>query len=128
MDLLNGNESYLVEKLSKAMMEYSASLDYEKAAAIKHQIEFCRNFCKRQRFLQRFKTSNLIVYENSNMKESYTFSNGVLVSAQAAGKTIKHHWDEVDVSPVGDERYTLDLANIIYNWINRANRLSFYWA
>ena len=124
-DFLTGDEKHLVEKLAQAMTEAAASLEFEKAAGIKRRIEFCRNFCKRQRFINRFRISDLMLSKNGSIDERYVFSQGRLESAHIGDQQIKHDWINQDAFAVMDARYVLDRANIIYSWLNRSNGFSF---
>ena len=126
-DFLNGDEKHLFEILSRAMGDFAASLEYEKAADVKREIEFCQKFCKRQRFLHQFKTSKLTIEKNSGATERYTLMKGVLSSAKFNGADIPPLGFDTYTTEHSDARYILDRANIVYNWLNRSTDIVCTW-
>ena len=118
VEFLNGNETYVVGKLTEAMEEASSALQFEKAEELKERIDFCERFCTRQRFLHRFKEKNLTINENGIV---YEFEKGRLITLK--GFTSQQH----DIMAIlcgrsenldEDPRFHLDRANIVYGWIH----------
>lgn len=132
IEFLNGNESAAVEKLTKAMEAAAAALEFEKASELKNKIEFCKNFCSRQRFIHRFKKQNLIIFENGDDNLSYKFIKGRLatpVDFVSTATIPQPVFQCQDSDSCEDARFLLDRANIVYKWINsKHNRCEYYFS
>ncbi len=126
-DFLRGDESHMVNLLTAAMNAAAAALEFEKAAAIKKQINFCRAFAERQRFISRFRTSDPALHNNNHSGERCTFVGGRLVSAYINGCQIKQNWIEADAFAGSDARFVLGRANIVYGRLKRQTGFDCAW-
>jgi len=109
-DFLNGNGETIIERIERDMDVAVRAREFEKAAALRDKIEFCRRFCARQLFTRRFGSEKLTVLDRSSADKPHVFVKGhVEQRPDGDGARAAH----------GDRRFLLDRANIIYNWINR---------
>ncbi len=122
-NFLNGKESLIVNKLTKAMDESSAVRDFEQALEIKSQLSFCKKFCERQRFIHKFKTQTLQIFENGANKSAYFFRRGALKLPDKENTAEKRsNFFQSPSKLLGadeDDRYLLDRANIIFGWMKK---------
>lgn len=127
-NFLHGNMDYLHEKLETAMNLAAKSQDFEKAARIRDQIDFCEQFSLRQRFIHAFKTQNLVIHEDKASSHTHIFvkGKGESYNGQLDQKTIRDIITTQQVLDLRteDERFILDRANILYSWI-KGNKSEF---
>ena len=107
---LNGRDERVVEDLQLRMTEAAENKNYEEAAFLRDQLEFCRRFCSRQRFIHRFASQKLTVVDAEHPDTPHVFIRGDYDFTQLS---------HVTTTPSDDARFTLDRANIVYNWINK---------
>jgi excinuclease ABC subunit C len=111
IDFLNGNDTFIMDKMTKEMDTSVATLDFERASELKKRLEFCTKFCIRQRFIHQFKTQNLVIRDNGDPHSTCLFVRGQLVKPT-------HLIPEAATKGRNDDaRFLLDRANIVYNWI-----------
>jgi excinuclease ABC subunit C len=120
IDFLNGDGSLVIDRIEREMEAAAARMSFEKAAALKDRIEFCRRFCVRQRFINKFKTQKLTVLERGRKEITHVFVKGWLetrpdlTSNGARAAPVTGHRDGE-----GDARFILDRANIVFSWIQK---------
>jgi excinuclease UvrABC nuclease subunit len=123
---LAGDETQMVSNLTAAMKKAADKLTFEKAAQIREKIDFCRNFCGRQRFVHRFRTENLLLREDGHRPRAYLFTRGRLAAHAphfSADQINDMILDKSNRPNAEDARFLLDRANIIYRWIgNESHR------
>ena len=110
VNFLHGSFDIIEEKLSENLNKHVEKFEYEKAQDLNEITIFCQNFCKRQQFFRQFRTGCLLVSENKNLPISYKFINGELIRPGLPYQT--------EAFQRSDDRFLLDRANIIYNWIH----------
>lgn len=121
---LGGREDEIVARLGPAMASRARRLDFENAAAIRDRITFCRNFCRRQRFVERFKTGVIVVQERDPAcfhlflrgvhHERADSVTGIELASLAAGI------ERVESGRFEDVRFVTDRAHIVYGWLKAA--------
>jgi hypothetical protein len=102
------------------MARLSSVRDFEKAGKLKETLAFCRSFCARQRFIQRFRQATLTVREEGEDGLEYRFQSGRLVRIVPSDGQIRE-WlvpDELRQLQT-DPRFVLDRANLVYSWLMR---------
>lgn len=113
-------EAILAEKMTRA----SEALDFEVAARHREKIRFIEAFCRRQKFLARFSSRCLIVWEKGEHAGTYIFDRGSLVkvisgllSPERAHETV----NALDKPPAAgeDPRFVLDRGIIVYNYLQK---------
>ena len=98
-------------------------LNFEKAAKLKTELDFCRAICSRQRFIHGFSTGTLTLRDRGDGGGSYEFAQGNLISP----RSINGHSNLGGVEsgelmrPLVDLRCVLDRANLIHSWLGRGN-------
>jgi excinuclease ABC subunit C len=105
-DFFEGDAAYLLEKLEAMMRDRSRRLDFEGAREIRERMERVERFSRRQRFIRRFRSEDLEVKEEGEPGIIHRFKKGI--PADRA--------DDPSFSGE-DDRFLLDRANIVYNWI-----------
>lgn len=125
---LNGEEGELLARLERSMAKSASELDFEGALDAKKRIAFCRGFCERQRFINRFKTGNLVIREKDNGLTHVFIRGGWYEHKGRASIRGLHDLDDSMLqkadTAAGDERHLSDRAHILYSWM-RGNRNSF---
>ena len=118
---LSGRDDWIAGKLQASISSSSAALNYEKAAKLKTELEFCKAFCARQRFIHRFRIGRLTVRELGDRGASYEFAQGNLVSVRPLDrKSGRRGVGGRELVPdLADPRKMLDRANLIYSWLGR---------
>ena len=113
-EFLQGDSAWANQRLGSQMTEASEHFQFERAAALRDQIEFCDRFAARQRFFNRFESAGFVTDEPM-WGLRYEFSRGSLVrvtdrSGAAAEVPLELR------QPVEDRRLLLDRANVVYGW------------
>ena len=114
---LAGDGSWVETRLVEQMEAAAAALEFERAAEVREQLAFCRRFADRQRFLSQFQHGRVLVNEDSSGLV-YSFERGRLRSL-GHGKCELALPPELS-EPVGDPRFLLDRANVVYTWAQRS--------
>jgi len=120
IDFLNGEETFVLETLASAMEAAARGHRYEIAAELRDRMAFCTRFCKRQRFIQRFKTEALVLTECGEKEWTHVFVRGRL---RADGRTYSGSELEQVIaesaadSAEADARFLLDRAGIVYRYM-----------
>ncbi len=122
---LNGDEQVMIFKIQSAMHKASEMLEFEKAAVLKKDIEFCENFCRRQRFINRFKSAKL---EMSAPGEKYIFDCGQLIRARTGDISISAEGLQKYNLNMDDSRFLFDRAGIVYRWLRQDTRHKAFWS
>lgn len=124
-EFLNGDETHMVSLIESALKEAVEVRAYDKAARLRDQIAFCRSFCRRQRFVHRFKTETTVVCSNSGKSYEHRFVRGRLVGLKQTGpggsvevRLPDGHDPRTEIDP----RHMLDRANVVYGWIRKERR------
>lgn len=116
---LDGNKKLVVKELTTTMEKHAAALEFETARQIKEKIQFCKNFCKRQRFIQKFRSQKLVISGNGKTDLTYIFQKGFYKTAEK---------DQSNSSSSNqDDRFLLDRANIVYNWLHKNKNICEYY-
>ena len=121
IDFLNGNDEYVIVRLTEAMEKAAGVLQFEKAEELKERIDFCKRFCARQRFLHCFKEQNLTIRENGIHGTTYEFEKGKFKNLKASDPVNHDITSFLQQEPEDanqDPRFLLDRANIVYSWIH----------
>jgi excinuclease ABC subunit C len=114
-NFLQGDTIIILQLLTKEMEKNADNLEFEKAKTQKEQFAFCKNFGKRQKFFDLFKTKNLVI-SDKNSETTYNFNKGMLTS------------HSIELNHSVDDRFILDRANIVYKWVhNNKNRCVYYF-
>ena len=100
------------------MKKHAGTLEFETARQIKDNISFCKIFSKRQRFIQKFKSGKLIISENGKVDLIYIFQKGHYKAPEKQPKNLLSDQDD---------RFLLDRANIVYNWLHKNNNNCEYY-
>lgn len=109
-EFLGGRADVMVERIEREMDLAVGNMAYEKAARLRDNIEFCRRFCARQRFVRRFTSERLTVLHRDHADTPHVFVKGY---------NEKRLNENPEPHRRGDARLLLDRANIIYSWINK---------
>lgn len=127
VQFLNGDETFVLQKLNRAMAEAAVAQNFEQAAQLKNKITFCKNFCTRQRFINQFKSRNLIIQETGARHLIYIFKRGNLKRSNGTGG-LPLDFLHNNSGQKQDVRFLLDRANIVYKWlIKEKNYCQFYF-
>lgn len=121
VEFLNGNEEYVISKVTEAMENASSALQFEKAEELKERIDFCERFCARQRFLHCFREQSLTIHENGIHGIIYEFEKGKFKNLKASDPVnhdIALFLQQEPEDAKQDPRFLLDQANIVYSWIH----------
>lgn len=120
---LTGQDDRLLGLVEEAMRERASRQAFEEAAALRDEHEFCRRFLARQRFLARFASEDLVVFESRGRPSTYVFRRGRSY-ARYDSFLPDSEVDRLLAEPVADspldERRLLDRAAIVYSWIEKA--------
>lgn len=124
-EFLNGDETRVVSVAESALTEAVQAREYDKAARLRDQIEFSRSFCRRQRFVRRFKTETIVVSSTDGENYEHKFVKGRLVGLRRSGPggavEIQIPRGE-EGSTENDPRHLLDRANVVYGWVRKERR------
>jgi hypothetical protein len=113
---LEGNASWVVERLTADMERASEALRFERAREARDRSAFCHRFAARQRFIQLFREEG---WWSTNSGWDFPIaSNG------AGWGTEDEAGVEVGIpaeltTAIEDPRFLLDRANLVYGWLNR---------
>ncbi|MDY6915713.1 MAG: hypothetical protein SVM86_05325, partial [Candidatus Cloacimonadota bacterium] len=103
----------------KAIKSASDKMEYEKANILKNSEGFLKWFCKKMKFYHNFKTFTTVL---STKNLNFLFHKGQLVQ-KFSGSLDEEEIDFLTGEVIGnmDDRYILDRAKIIYNWLQNHN-------
>jgi len=121
---VDGSEDEVVVRLTRAMDGCAARFDFEKAAAIRDRIAFSRNFCRRQRFVERFKTGFLVIRE-AEADRVHIFIRGA--HQERTGRVDANGIENLTADavrqgrqPAEDIRFITDRAHVVYTWLRKS--------
>jgi excinuclease ABC subunit C len=122
LDFLDGNESEAVSRLTQRMEDHARKLGFEKAAEIKQQLDFCKRFCARQRFIREFRERSLVfLHRADDLFFAYTFAKGRFCGHKKVSSNTDLSQLSVGSGNSGseeDNRFVFDRANIVFNWLS----------
>ena len=130
VDFLNGEKSFVTAKIKSDIKSLSHARDFEKAQKTKDELDFALRFCKRQKFINNFKSNQLLIREDSKSESTYAFNKGKLIHppTMTPDSTNEKQWIDPDnKDQYSDARFLLDRANIVYNWVHSKNRQCSYY-
>jgi excinuclease ABC subunit C len=121
---LDGEDEAVIQELNKTMKNKALRLDFEGASSIRDLIQFIDRYCKRQAFIRRFKTEDLIIHEYGEKGVTHLFSKGRYKMKRQAlpsrkADTVLSGMDEEAILQPDDERFLLDSANLVHSWLKR---------
>lgn len=105
VEFLEGNPAAVAEPLRAGMLRASERLEFEKAQAIKEQLDLAQRWCEATRFFRAFATRRLVVEEGDEAGTVHIFDHGRL--AEQAGAAAEDH------------RFIHDRAVIVRGWLRR---------
>ncbi len=121
LDFLDGNECEAVSRLTQRMDDHAGKLEFEKAAEIKQQLDFCKRLCARHRFIREFRECSLVLLHRADQAYVYTFARGRLCGHRKVSRDTDLSKLSVcsdNSAPAEDGRFVFDRANIVYNWLS----------
>ncbi len=122
VNFLKGSHALVIKEIHHEMKAAASREMYEKAAALRNQLDFCRRFCTRQHFINKFITGILVISEGSNKALKHLFDKGQWIRGQiqTEGEAQKPNYTSKSNNDIdNDIRFTIDRANIIYNWLRK---------
>jgi excinuclease ABC subunit C len=112
---LDGEERWIVGRLTAAMECAAEALRFERAAEAKERLALCRRFTGRQRFIRAFRESAIPATE-PRFGLAYRFERGALVKLTHQAGILLPIPEELAHSPE-DARFALDRANLVHSWL-----------
>jgi excinuclease ABC subunit C len=126
-DFLQGEGGEVLEALRKDMEESCGSLDFERAAKSRDRLIFCQGFVKRQRFILKFRETDLLVTDGS--AHTHLFRKGApadpVTPVRASRGTSLRNFEAMsgrDVGPGTDREpdwVLCDRALVVYTWLQK---------
>ena len=123
IDFLNGDPKSISLILREKIKEISNSLKFEEAIQLRDALKFCRRFCKRQKFISRFISGNLIISEKVR-KRIYIFQHGELIkisNKKLSDKIIQQCFKSKKRTNIINNNHLLDRAFVVWVWITKNN-------
>jgi excinuclease ABC subunit C len=117
-EFLEGDARLITRRIDRAMEQAAANQAYENAGKYRENIAFCDRFCRRQRFVRRFRDKRTVT-ENA-AGEAVIFERGTVIDAAGGPGDVIAELKGDNIGD-GDQRIVLDRAEIVYNWLRRKN-------
>ena len=114
---LRGEGAWIAGTLAETIGSAAGRLAFEEAAVLRDTSAFCRRFTRRQRFAEAFKHGRVEVVERGTAGRSYRFERGAVARIEAGGQAVAVPQELSQ--PPADERFLLDRAHLVYDWLNR---------
>jgi len=115
---LHGDDSHATATIEGELEAAVAGRHYERAAALRDQLQFCQRFCSRQRFIHRFETSKLVIMEG---EVEHLFDRGRWITGRDQPTNREQQLateSDLDIEAASDIRFMRDRANVVYTWLN----------
>jgi excinuclease ABC subunit C len=116
---LMGHDDGLTEGLETQIRRLAAELQFERAAAVRDQLSFCRRFLRRQAFVRSFVGERLLVSERRSQRDCdhYLFAAGRL--ADHVRGAVPASWTRGGTAePVEPDWLLFERALVVYGWLN----------
>jgi len=118
---VDGDGAEVVARLEEIMERRVKRLEFEQAALIRDRIAFCRNFCRRRRFVKRFTTGVVVVRDEGGGGLTHIFVRGA--HHRREGRLDSTAIDAIVAEGDNgeDRRCITDRAHIVYGWLKRVD-------
>ncbi len=116
---IRGDSKDILKRVKTEMTTAATAESFETAARCRDDLLFGESFFRRQAFTHQFANLELQIRDLRAGQPDYVFHHGNLIRLKKRGSPLPGDKALLELCTVGDRRYLLDRAHIVFSWLKR---------